>query len=191
MPIFHGADFQLLDILLSNVPVQLIRCTAKLRKEMGLKKTDLCEGEPVPPGLGQWHAHLIYIMRKKCVLFVNDRTLLNFIQPDVRREQIRKLDELFREMLPALLSEKGLTPEQVDAIMSDYETITYGKSNNRSVLGSMNDLAYHYEIHLKEAGSLHSAMVPSIIMRLNRMPMGGQDYATATEALRDYVDENL
>ena len=54
--------------------MQLIRCTLKLQKEMGFKKSDLREDEPVFSYLGSWHANLIHIDRRKCILFVNDKT---------------------------------------------------------------------------------------------------------------------
>ena len=43
--------------------MQLIRCTGKLQKEMGLKKSDLCEAIPKFSYLGSWHANLIFIDR--------------------------------------------------------------------------------------------------------------------------------
>ena len=78
--------------------MQLIRCTAKLLKEMGLKKSDLIGDAPRFSFLGQWHANLIHINRKKCVLFANDKTLINFIVPDVSRAEIRELDVMFKEV---------------------------------------------------------------------------------------------
>ena len=56
--------------------MQLIRCTKKLQKEIGLKQSDLCTEEPRFSYLGSWHANLIHIDRRKCLLFANDRTLL-------------------------------------------------------------------------------------------------------------------
>ena len=64
--------------------MQLIRCTKKLQKEMGLKSSDLCTEEPRFSYLGSWHANLIHIDRRKCVLFVNDKTLFNFTESNIR-----------------------------------------------------------------------------------------------------------
>ncbi len=86
--------------------MQLIRCTQKLQKEMGLKKSDLREDEPAWSYLGSWHANVIHIDRRKCILFVNDTTLFNFIAPDVGRVQIRELGTLFRGYLQCVLGEK-------------------------------------------------------------------------------------
>ena len=151
--------------------MQLIRCTAKLLKEIGLKKSELIDEPPEFSFLGQWHANLIYINRQKCVLFVNDKVLINFIVPDVSRAEIRNLAQMFKSMFHCVLADEGYSQEQITKILAEYSEIGIGKSNNRSVLGSINDLAYHYEYSILESGGSHSAEVPLIISRLNRMPM--------------------
>lgn len=151
--------------------MQLIRCTAKLQKEMGLKKSDLIDQTPDFSFLGQWHANLIFINRRKCIIFVNDKILINFIVADVSRAQIKKLDEMFKAMFRCVLASESFSEELIEEILADYSEVKFGKSNNRSVLGSLNDLAFHYEHAIIESGGPHSPEVPAIIARLNRMPM--------------------
>ena len=164
--------------------MQLIHCTGKLRKEMGLKKADLCEVVQIFSYLGPWHANLMYIDRRKCVLFVNDKTLFNFIAADVSRADIRNLGVLFRSLLQCMLSDEGLEASAKEKIMSEYDELGYAKTQNRSVLGSMNDLVFHYKYHIQDAGGVHSYEIPGIIQKLNRMPMGALEYAYPIEALR-------
>ena len=165
--------------------MQLIRCTAKLVKEMGLKKADLVDESPKSSFLGQWHANLLYINRRKCVLFANDKTLLNFIIADVLRTQIKKLDEMFELMFRCVLASEGFSKEFVETVLAEYSEVQFGKSNNRSVLGSLNDLAFHYKYSILESGGPHSPKVPAIIARLNRMPMGtSAGYIYPLEELR-------
>ena len=149
----------------------VIRCTAKLQKEMGLKKSDLADVSDKPSSLQCWHANLIYICGRKCVLFVNDRTLFNFIAPDVSRADCRQLNRVFAAWLPAALSHQTENPEILVALEPDFEAIIYGATNSKSILGSMNELAWHYKAAIEDEGSIHSAMVPTIIKNLNRMPM--------------------
>jgi len=164
--------------------MQLIRCTKKLHKEMGLKKSDISENEPSGSYLGSWHANMIHIDGKKCLLFVNDKTLFNFIVPDITRMQLRGLSEIFKSTLACVLSAEGV-PERAKAkIMSECESIQYGNTNNKSVLGSMNDLAFHYKHHIQSEGGVHSHAVPSIIKKLNRMPMGALEYVFPIKALK-------
>jgi len=151
--------------------MQLIRCTAKLLKEMRLKSRDLEQAEPPFSFLGQWHANLIHINRRKTLLFVNDRTLFNFVVPDVARSQIKDLREEFRSTLSCVLAAESIPDKVRNRILEEYEDIEYAKSSNRSVLGSANDLAFHYKYQILEAGGVHSWRVPTIIQDLNRMPL--------------------
>lgn len=54
----------------------------------------------------------------------------------------------------------------------------------------MNDLAFHYHhgLHILEAGGVHSYLVPIIIRKLNRMPMGTINYGYPIDALRAMYD---
>jgi len=164
--------------------MQLIRCTKKLRKEMGLKKVELAESEPKFSFLGSWHANLLHIDRKKCVLFVNDKTLFNFLVPDVSRSQIRKLYSLFKGYLECVLSEEDFSKAVKTRIMEEYQEIEYSNTNSKSVLGSMNDLVFHYKYHILSEGGVHSSALPSIIKKLNHMPMGALEYTFPIEALK-------
>lgn len=164
--------------------MQLIRCTKKLQKEMGLSKNSLSESEPAGACLGSWHANLIFIARRKCVLFVNDRTLFNFIVPDVSRASLKALSSLFISWLAGVLAEEEIPEYMREKIMAEYSQIEYANTNSKSVLGSMNDLAYHYEHLILSERGVHSPAVPSIIKKLNRIPMGAIRYAYPIEALK-------
>ena len=157
--------------------MQLIRCTKKLQKEMGLKPSDLCAEEPRFSYLGPWHANLIHIDRRKCVLF-------NFIVPDLSRAQIRELDKLFKSYLSCVLADAGIPETDRGRILSEYDEVDFANTNSKSVLGSMNDLAFHYKYSILEAGGVHSPAVSEIIRRLNRMPMDALKYVFPIEALK-------
>ena len=135
--------------------MQLIRCTKKLQKEMGFKKSDISDDEPKESHLGSWHANLIHIDRKKCVLFVNDKTFFNLIIPDIPRAQIRELSSLFKMTLECVLATEGIPEMAKTKIMSEYELIQYSNTNNKSVLGSINDLAFHYKSFIQSEGGVH------------------------------------
>ncbi len=55
--------------------------------------------------------------------------------------------------------------------MREYEEIALAKSSSKSVLGSANDIAFHYKYSILDAGGVHSWKVSEIIHRMNRMPM--------------------
>jgi hypothetical protein len=155
---------------------------------MGLSPRQLAPPELSFPFLGQWHANLLYINRRKCVLFVNDKTLFNFIVPDLARAQIRNLAEEFRGYLSCVVSDEGFNDAVRERILGEYEQIQFGKTNNRSVIASMNDIAYHYKYEILEAGGVHSWRVPEIIRGLNRMPMKAIGFDFPVEKLKALYD---
>ena len=148
------------------------------------KQSDLCADEPHFSYLGPWHADLIPIDRRKCVLFVNDKTLLNFTVPDLSRAQIRELDQLFKNYLNCVLADAGIPEADRGGILSEYGEVGDAGTSSKSVLGSMNDLAFHNIYSIREARGVHSPAVPGIIRRLNRMPMGALKYVFPIEALK-------
>ncbi len=115
---------------------------------------------------------------------VNDKTLLNFIVPDIPRAQIRELSNIFRVTLECVLSTEGVPESAKTKIMSEYETIQYANTNNKSILGSMNDLAFHYKYLIQSEGGVHSYAVPGIIKKLNHMPMGTLEHVFPDKALK-------
>jgi len=165
--------------------MQTIKCTAKLRKEMGLANASLAEPTPQTGVLGAWHANLIYVNRRKCVLFVNDKTLYNFAVPSLSRAEIKELDSVFLQYLVLNLFQEGFSEEMVKKLTQEYDQIQFTKTDNKSVLGSMNDLAWHYKYHLVEDGE---GFLSHIVHELNRMPMGAMNYAFPIDVLRESIE---
>jgi uncharacterized protein DUF6933 len=69
--------------------------------------------------------------------------------------------------------------------MQKYEFIGFAATHKPSVMGSMNDLAFHDKWHIQDESGVHSAMLPQIIYKLNRMPMGALNYPYSIAALQN------
>ncbi len=156
----------------------------KAAKRNGFTKSALAAAGPLHTRLGPWHANLIFIDRRKCVLFTNDKTLFNFIAADVSRAQIRNLSELFRGFLTCVLADEGFPRPVIEAVMAEHAAIAYANTTSKSVLGSMNDIAKMYHYHILSEGGVHSPAVPAIIRQLNRMSLSAIGYGYAIEKLR-------
>ena len=141
---------------------------------MGLKASDLAGDEPAETTLGNWHVNLLLIDRRKCVLFVNDRTLFNFIAVGVKKPQLRELGALFMMNLSRALLEEEISLDILNGILAEYKYLDYAATNSQSILGSLNDLAFHYKRYIQEAGGVASAPISNITQRLNRMPLKAQ-----------------
>jgi Domain of unknown function (DUF6933) len=169
--------------------MQIIRCTQKLQKEMGLSKKDLVEFDTSDLIMGSWFANLIYISGKKCVLFANEKTLYNFIVCGLPRAQIRQLDRVFLLNLQCNLSAENISEEFISAIVSECSEIVFGKTNSRSVLGSMNELSFMYKYHIESEGGIHSYKVPEIIKYMNRHLFSVIDISHPIDVLQDLQND--
>ncbi len=166
----------------------IIQCTEKLRKEMGLKNSELVAVQVGEPVLSAWHANLVFIDRRKCVVFVNDKTRFNFIVTDVNRAYIRDLKKMFFDNIYPVLAQEGFTERQREKIFCETEGIYYTKTSSKSVLGTMNELVFHYEYSILEAGGVHSYRVPAIISRLNHIPISALKLVFPVEAMKAEVE---
>ena len=155
---------------------------------MGLKNSALAEATLEAGLLGAWHANLIYVNRKKCVLFVNDKTLYNFVVINLSRAKIKELDSIFVQYLFLNLFQEGFSEELVKRLTQEYDTVQFSKTDSKSTLGAMNDLAFHYKLYLQTEGE---DALPSIIHKLNRMPMGAQNYNYSIESLMKHIEKEI
>jgi hypothetical protein len=121
--------------------VQIIHCTKKLINELEVSPSGSMATEPLSGFFGTWHANLIRIERRRCLLLTNDRTLYSLLVPGVKKKDLANLRELFRLHLSINLEKEGFGPEDITKALGEYGEIAIAPTTSRSVLGSMNDLA--------------------------------------------------
>jgi len=146
--------------------VQLIRCTQKLLKEINKKPTTPIE--PIRSILGSWHANLLRIERRKCVLITNDSTLYTLFIPSLRKPDFQHFNLVFGQHLFKNLLHEGFSQKQIETVLDEHEEIHYAKTNNRSVLGSMNDQKVQLEWRIYLNGGLEETSTYDLNRELNR-----------------------
>lgn len=156
--------------------MQAIHCTKKLLNELGASPRGAKPPEHPAGFLGPWHANLIRIERRTCILLTNDRTLYSFLVPGVKKKDLDNFRELFALHLKMNLAKEGFGPEDIRKALGEYGEIAIAPTTNRSVLGSMNDLAYQVDFLIQRAGGLEDADMLTVNMMLNRIPMGAIKY---------------
>jgi hypothetical protein len=126
-----------------------LRCTGKLLKRFGIRNS----GEPPPPEnvLGDWFANILYTRQGHYILLVSERSLLPVLTT------ARDLDNLvprFKRQLDEVLSTLGVRQELIDRELSRMEPLYFGRTNNRSVLGTMNDFVQMFKYMLPDGKDL-------------------------------------
>jgi hypothetical protein len=122
-------------------------------------------------GLGNWYANLLRIDRRKCVLFTHEQTLYSLFVPSLKKPEFQRLDDIFVRVLFKQLQAEMFTQGQIENILDEYDgKIKYAKTENRSLLGSMNDLAFHIKSEVQFYQTLANVDVFSLIRKLNHIP---------------------
>lgn len=123
--------------------VFVLRCTQKL--------LDRLNSKPDPePGLtdtvlGDWYANLIRVGRIQVVLAVSERSLLPVVVPARDgRTLVKRLSEALEPMLTSI----GVSADDATAERVAMQQWAVGKTANRRVLGSLNDLAFQLQVGL-------------------------------------------
>lgn len=145
-----------------------LRCTKKLLSELGRKPSDETQ---YADEFGCWHANLLRIDRRKCVLFTHDKTLYTFFVPGLTKPHFQKFHEVFRQNLFKRLITENLSQNHIEIILDDIREIEISKTNNRSVLGSMNDLTFQLKCQIADEGGLSGTDISKLNHDLNRIPM--------------------
>jgi hypothetical protein len=151
-----------------------LRCTQKLLARL--------RAEPVEdPGqadtvLGDWYANMVRVGRQQVVLAVSDRTLLPVVIP--AKEGRTLAQRLARALEPVLVS-LDLPAEEVVAECRAMQDVAIGRTTNRRVLGSLNELAFQLEVGLR-ATPERSLLEHSLW--LARTPMKVIDYGAPDQA---------
>jgi len=90
----------------------------------------------------------------------------------------------FRFGLLKSLMNEGLAEAQVEYLLSEHAQITITKTNSRSVLGSMNDLAFQIKPMILVSDGLTDVNLFEVNLQLNRIPMSAIKYQISIDELK-------
>ena len=159
----------------------LIKCTQKLLAEIPSNLVD-------PSASGDsWHANLLRIERRKCVLFTHDATLYSVFVPGLKKPNFEGVDEVFSQRLFKVLLWDEFSQTQIEQMLDSCRRIRFTRSNNRSVLGSMNDLRFQVEVNVAHDGGLSNLDMMDLHHRLNRVPLSAVGYRYAVDGLVEHL----
>lgn len=153
-----------------------LRCTRKLLDRLKAEPvTDPSQADTV---LGDWCANLVRVGRTQVALAVSERTLLPVVIP---AKEGRTLVQRLAQALDPMLMSLGIPAQEVAAECRAMQQFAIGKTTNRRVLGSLNDLAFQLEVGLvnwpDRSMQDHSLWLAKTPMKV--IEYGAPDQATA------------
>ena len=161
----------------------ILRCTKKLLSELKVMPVDSSQSTN---DLSSWHANLLRIDRRKCVLFTHDKTLYSFLAPGLTKPHFQNIREVFRQSLFKNLMAEKIPQKHIELFLDDILKIEIAKTNNRSVLGSMNDLTFQLKYQIADEGGLLNTNIMKLNHDLNRIPMSAIEEIYSIYELRKF-----
>lgn len=164
-----------------------LRCTSKVQKQLGIKPSELGEIKESDSTLGNWYVNISTIDKRKTFIFMNEKTLLSFVLYGVKKSNTPRIHEIFLKALNQLLFLEGFNTKIVNRINDEYLDIEYTKTNNRSLLGNMNDLIENYKYSIYDGGGLKHCDLTEIIHSINRMPQKNIGWKYSIDVARELL----
>jgi hypothetical protein len=88
--------------------------------------------------LSGWHANVIILQRRNCVLFTHDTTRFSLLLIGLTKPDFAKLDGYFQDALMNTLLKCGANDEQMQAAVMQLQDLCFDTQCDRSVQGSLN-----------------------------------------------------
>jgi hypothetical protein len=147
----------------------ILRCTAKLLTALSLdaKTVEPCDDDK---RLGAWFVTMFPLQRHRSLLFTHSTTLYSVFLTSVKRSDLPALPELLKQHLAHYLELDEVTPSAIHALIRRYEHHAIAATNDRGVLGSMNDLRFQIEFFAEVKGIQSPVDLALINRAINRVP---------------------
>lgn len=161
-----------------------LRCTRKLLNFLDIEPVE--EPEAPTGALGDWYANLVPTCAGDLIIFVNERSLVTVAIPVW---EVENLVPLFRIRVRNLLAMMGLPWDVIEREIGHLDPVQFAKTASRSILGSMNDMAWHYQVRAEEAQNEDDLRLSPVEFRLSQMPFSPLDYRFPTDVAEELLME--
>lgn len=159
-----------------------LRLTHKLQKLLNIDLTE--QLEPTTSNLGDWYANFVPTYSGDLILFVNEKTLLSVAIPSWESEHFLLL---FRLRVGNLLGMIGIQSKVIEHELSHYDHIQFGKTTSRSVLGSMNDIAFQYQGIAEMAEDKADLSLSKAEYQMSQMPCKPIHYRGPSDVVKELL----
>lgn len=114
-----------------------IYCSKKLETFLGQVTPTI----PTAPSMfGDWNGHLFTINRKKCLIFMNNKTCYSVVMTNVFKKDVRDFGQVFKERLIQQLNhDLKINESQETKLRGEFGNILISRSNNdKKIIGTIN-----------------------------------------------------
>jgi len=159
--------------------------TKKLEKI--IKKKIINENQNHESFFGKWNASVLYIAKKKCLIFVNSKSFYSVIVPRFSTSELDKLNLLFLENLYTQLIHEKIEFDAEFLVDKIGEISFHPTDNDKKITGIINYniskvdyLKYDYEI-------FNSSVIREIVEKLNFTPFKQLGWKLPKEMMKELL----
>ena len=128
--------------LIAKLPAD---ATGRLQSSNSLGNAAANDESILPSPLSGWHANLIILQRRNCVLFVHDATRFPLLATCLTKPAFANLDWHFQHALMNTLLKLDASQDQLDAAATALTPLVCDTNCDRSVQGTMNQMKQDLE----------------------------------------------
>lgn len=166
----------------------IFSCTKKVLDK--LKKYKPVENAKEETGRYNWYVDRMNLDRKSYFLFTHSQTLFSFFVYAGTKKQLENIELIFAQNLQEQVIRQIGT---LDIYMKNLfppedQNHRFIKTNNRSVVGSMNDFKNNIDAHNDTPGGIIEKYY-SLNKMLNRIPMGALKYDYPKDRMKKMLEE--
>ncbi len=159
-----------------------LRLTHKLQKLLDIDLDE--QHKPTTSRLGDWYANFVPTYSGDLILFVNEMTLLSVAIPFLESSNLLLW---FRLRVGNLLGMIRIPSVAIDQELRHYNNIQFGKTVSRSVLGSMNDIAFQYQVIAEMAENEADFSLSNAEYQMSQMPCKPIDYRGPMDVAKELL----
>lgn len=174
---------------LNSISMKLLYCTQKLLKKFSKISTELDDSlcRKSTQGLGNWYANVFIANRKTHLIFVNEKTLYSFVIPEVRKNIFQNIHSAFLNHLELHLVYENIDRKVIQKILAEYDSFIITKTINKSVLGCMRDIVYHFQYDFCSYPKMTDEELFSITQKNNTIPHKIKDWVFPIDLLMEVI----
>ncbi len=115
-----------------------LQSTKKLLEELKTNPCSLQDEEP----LFSWHANLLNINHRKCLLMMNDKTRYSILLYGMKAPDFKNAPNIIMDAIKDALQDEGIREDIITEYLSDAGKPVFGKTTSRGILTQLAQAAY-------------------------------------------------
>ncbi len=170
-----------------------IYCSHKLYSFFGKAAFEPADEFHLSP-LGDWNGHIFSIARRKCLIFINNKTYYSLFLTNVMKKDFVNFRELFLTRIVEQMRYDQVIKHEDHKILDDhFVNVALARTNNdKKTIGKINDLIslYKYYFHIENESLSYDNILSDnslINERLSGSPQSRNKYIIPKKEMKELV----